>query len=430
MPAILKILIIFFLMLVMTRIRFPLGASLVCGGIAVNLWAGLGLAPTAVNLGKALINPEMWLILIMMTMIIDLSRFMTKEKNAAEIVSAARRWGGRHGAAFTIMAMPAVIGLIPMPAGAIFSAPFVKEPGERIGGSPEWKTAVNYWFRHVWEYWWPLYPGVIIAMSLFSMIPTWQFMLVQCVFTPATIIIGYYFLIRPYKSKLAQIREQSEGSLRRTLFLLLPIAIVITSAMVLPPVLNQLSFMADSTIRKFSAMVIGLLVALLLVARDEARRGEGGTLSSVFKPKSIEVMVSLIGVLVFKYMLIASSLLPLAGRELADYGIPVVMVAIVLPFVAGLVTGVAMGFTGTAFPLVVALLVSGSSDISPLSALVLAYGFGYMGMMVTPIHLCFIVTKDYFSASFRKVYPLISPCVLSMALVFLVVHGVLRLCGW
>jgi len=27
--------------------------------------------------------------------------------------------------------------------------------------APEWKTAVNYWFRHVVEYWWPIYRQIL-----------------------------------------------------------------------------------------------------------------------------------------------------------------------------------------------------------------------------------------------------------------------------
>ena len=27
-------------------------------------------------------------------------------------------------------------------------------------------SAINYWYRHIWELWWPLYPGVMLAMTL------------------------------------------------------------------------------------------------------------------------------------------------------------------------------------------------------------------------------------------------------------------------
>jgi hypothetical protein len=34
----------------------------------------------------------------------------------------------------------------------------------------------------------------------------------------------------------------------------------------------------------------------------------------------------------------------------------------------------------------------------------LAYTFGYAGMMLSPVHLCFLVTKDYFKAGLLGSY--------------------------
>jgi len=35
---------------------------------------------------------------------------------------------------------------------------------------------------------------------------------------------------------------------------------------------------------------------------------------------------------------------------------------------------------------------------------VLAYGFGYMGMMLSPVHICFVVTNEFFKSRFLIVY--------------------------
>ena len=175
MPAIGKILIVFASILAVARLRVHLGPALVLGGCALNLWGGLSIKETTVNLGRSLVSPELCLLLLITAMIIELGRFITQDRNATAIVAATRRWGGKHGRAASLMALPAVVGLIPMPAGALFSAPLVQQAGDGVELSAEWKSAVNYWFRHVWEYWWPLYPGVIIAMQSFDMIETWRF---------------------------------------------------------------------------------------------------------------------------------------------------------------------------------------------------------------------------------------------------------------
>jgi integral membrane protein (TIGR00529 family) len=63
-------------------------------------------------------------------------------------------------------AMPAMIGMLPSPGGAIFSAPMVNEAAGDAVIEPEQKALINYWYRHVWEYISPLYPGVILAAGL------------------------------------------------------------------------------------------------------------------------------------------------------------------------------------------------------------------------------------------------------------------------
>jgi hypothetical protein len=50
-----------------------------------------------------------------------------------------------------ILAIPsAVLGLLPMMAGAMMGAPIVEEAARRWNLSPAWKTFYNYWFRHIW----------------------------------------------------------------------------------------------------------------------------------------------------------------------------------------------------------------------------------------------------------------------------------------
>jgi len=103
----------------------------------------------------------------------------------------------------------------------------------------------------------------------------------------------------------------------------------------------------------------------------------------------------------FKGVLVRSSAIGAVKTELGLYGVPTLAIVVVLPFVSGFVTGIAIGFVGTSFPLVASLVEGGRSF---LAYGVLAYGFGYMGMMLTPLHLCFLVTKDYFRADLLGSY--------------------------
>jgi hypothetical protein len=79
------------------------------------------------------------------------------------------------------------------------------------------------------------------------------------------------------------------------------------------------------------------------------------------------------------------------------------MVIMILPFLAGFITGIAVGFVGTSFPLIIPMFPE-NSLVGYLASAALAFTFGFMGMMLSPVHLCFLVTKDYYGANLVKSY--------------------------
>ena len=65
-----------------------------------------------------------------------------------------------------LVIFPVLIGLLPMSGGAILSAPMVKSMGMHHKQYGAHLSYINYWFRHIREYGWPLYPGILLATAL------------------------------------------------------------------------------------------------------------------------------------------------------------------------------------------------------------------------------------------------------------------------
>ncbi len=417
-------------MLLLDRMKMHLGLVLVLAGVALNLWAGIALPDAISNLYASAQSPDLWFLMIIMALVLEIGRFMTSDGNAEEMLNAARRWGGRHGGVASVIALPAILGLIPMPAGALLSAPFVDEAGNKIKATPEWKAAVNYWFRHIWEYWWPLYPGVLIGMSLFT-IPMWKFILTQCTFTLAALTAGYFFLVRPNAKALSEVPHIDEGTYGRALLIFSPLVIVILSFFLMPQVVRSILPGISETSERNISSIFGLLIGLLVVLADRYRRMKKGEqlshkiFSSLVEKKAISLQFSIAGVMIFKEMLAHSGLLPVASGELAGSGIPLTLVVMTLPFMAGMVTGITVGFAGTSFPLVVGLMQAQPDLLPPLATLVLAYSVGYMGIILSPVHLCLIVTRDYFKSSIRLIFKALTACVITIIIYSMAMHYIL-----
>jgi hypothetical protein len=417
-----KLLVVFASLLALTRLCVHLGAALALGGIALCVWAGRGMA-TGSDMAAALGQSELWLLMLNILLIMEYGRYLGNTRNASIIMDSARAWGGRHGRAFSLVALPAVIGMVPMPGGALFSAPLV---GQTVPGpewDTDWKAAVNYWFRHLLEYWWPLYPVVIVTLSIFKL-ELWQFILIQLPVSLAALGGGYFVLIHPHLAVLKQHELTVRPARRRLAMILLPIALTVGGALGLPGVLAWVWPELPLQTRKLLAMLIGLMAGLVIILRDTEPEDRRKFLPSLVDPKTLSILAVLGGAIFFKGMMDRSGLLPLASESLLDAGIPLVLVVAVLPFVAGFVTGVAMAFAGAAFPLLAGLAANPETGLTPAAVLVLGFACGYAGMMWSPIHLCFILSRSFFTASQRGLYRYIIPASMAPLGVALILYYV------
>jgi len=423
------ILTIFAAILILNRCGVSLGLALALGGAALDLWAGHRGVEFVHDLHTAVTRPEMWLLMVIVALVMELGRFLAEQQNASVILAVARRLGGRHGRAISLMAIPAAIGLLPMPGGALFSAPLVGQTVEEECWTGAWKAAVNYWFRHVWEYWVPIFPVVILAMSIFEM-PTWQYMATMIPFSFLSLASGYLFLVRPHIAELAMVQYHEPVPWRRALFLWLPFKMVVLAALVLPHQVHRMAPGLSSSSAKMIAMLIGLTIGLAIIFWDEWGRFEHKPFAGLMKRSSLNMLVTLAGVMIFQSFLDSSGLLPEASADLVAGGIPIIMIVTLLPFVAGFVTGIAIGYVGPAFPLVIGLMEAEGSGLTPMATLALAFGFGYAGMMLSPVHLCFVLTKDYFVSPYRLVYRHLRGCVAALMVGSVLIYAFLSYFGW
>ena len=109
------------------------------------------------------------------------------------------------------------------------------------------------------------------------------------------------------------------------------------------------------------------------------------------------------------------SAVPQKGQAGATNQIPfayMTITIIFLPFIIGLLTGLTVGFVGITFPLIFSTIVPNGIDVLPMA--VLAYVSGVTGVMLSPVHLCLVLTNQYYNSSLRKVYKTLIPVALSV----------------
>jgi integral membrane protein (TIGR00529 family) len=405
LPALIKVICCFGLILALNRLRVHLSLCLFVGAVVVAFWMGQSPGDIANSLVASLTSLETIQLVAIICLILVVSQLMKVSGQLDRIVE--KFVAIAQDAATVSVVMPALIGLLPMPGGALFSAPMVETAVAGCSLSQDRKTAVNYWFRHIWEFWWPLYPGVVLAVSLLQ-VEMWRFILIQAPLTIIAVAAGTVFLLRPLREKGSKgnsrnLQLQLLGSF---LWEAMPIMVVIVCIVFLA-LLRNLLVLSGLSINLPSALplILGLLACLAWVMRVN-RLGFRDFLAALFHRNTVPMLLLIFGIMAFKGALVDSQAVLKIREEMVQYQIPFLMVVVAMPLISGFITGITIGFVGASFPLLVPLF-TGLSPFDFLLHASLAYVSGYVGMMLSPVHICLLVTKDYFKASMAASYRLL-----------------------
>ncbi|MFC1868325.1 DUF401 family protein [Thermodesulfobacteriota bacterium] len=423
-PALVKIFVVFGIILILNRLHLHVALSLLIGALVLGLWMGLGPVDLFVSARESISRMQTISLLLIVELIMVMSSLMEKSGHMARLVksfTSLSRDGRTVGSV-----MSALIGLLPMPGGALFSAPMVEASLSEISATNEQKSALNYWFRHLWEYWWPLYPGVILVVALLE-IKTWHFMVLMAPMTLVSVIAGLFFILRP----MGKSEDYNEGSIslsgvKRFIWEMMPILIVIFFIAAFTGLVSILDLMGFSfKVPTLLPILPGLIISIIWVCY--VNDTPLSQLKSAITSKGNLIMLFLIiAVMIFKGVMGDSGAVVLIRDELMTHKIPLILLILIMPFLSGFILGIAVGFVGASFPLIIPLFQT-PDNLEYLLFAGLAYTFGYMGMMLSPVHLCLLVNKNYFKTGLLNTYRHIIMPVLTVLATAVLLFVIIRL---
>ncbi len=352
------------LILILIR-RFHVSVAVFAGALLLCFLIGLNCLEI---LYKTIISIQTIKYLIIFTLAFTLAYSMKESGVLDELTISALSIFGRS----SIVIIPAMIGLLPMPGGAIVSAILLKNVFEKFKVSSEKATFLNYWFRHIWACLDPIYPSVILILAILEL--NYPAMLKSTY--PITVMMTLAGL--PFIIGTPNVRNKDRNY--KGLINLLPILTVIILTVLGIDLLYSLAI---------SIIIFYLFKRpnLKSVARD------------VFNPR---IYLLVIALLFYKEIILRSNSAEEFMRAITALGIPDVVVASTLSFIMGFATGIESGYAAIAIPLLSTF--TGMGDEIVQKNLMLVVGFGIMGVMFSPLHLCLILTKEYYSANLEKVY--------------------------
>ncbi|MBC8499755.1 MAG: DUF401 family protein [Candidatus Atribacteria bacterium] len=368
--------------------------------LLASLLLGVLFALSPVQIGEifvlALIDPTTLRLMGIIVLVYILSGVLMEVESLGDLVDSLR--GLVKDYRLTLAFIPALLGLIPMPAGAIFSAPMVKEIGDRAGLTPEENTFVNYWFRHIWEFIWPLFSVMILFAGLLK-VEIREIILVQFPLTIAAAMIGFIWEYKNLKKDSGSINKKDIFlNLKKLFFGVWPILLIIIFVLVVK---------------------IDLLLSLILVILSlfllNFRKLKLPVVRKIIK-NDIDpgVVILIAGIMIFQKMLQASGGIEVIPEVFAKLGVHPFIILFSIPFFIAMITGLGSAAIGIGVPILLPIIVQGETN---LYYAMIAYTGSFLGVMLSPMHLCLVVTRNYFKSDLNQIYKML---ILPLAIIALI----------
>jgi hypothetical protein len=268
-----------------------------------------------------------------------------------------------------------LMGLLPMPGGALLSAPIVERAG--AGVVNDLKAVINNWFRHLFILIYPLSSALIVSAEITGLdvyravlylLPAWA----------VALILGYTFFLRRVQGRPSYSEKFSWTALS------LPLLIILSAPVIDFTLKRTLSI---GTLATLIGVSTGLALSIVLSRRKLALK----TIALRMKPWNFSLII--VGMFMYLHIFQASD----ARNLITSLPLPPLTLSVTTGFLLGLATGRVQLPASIVFPIYLATV----QQISPV-AFVLIYAAMYFGYVTSPVHPCLIVTCEYFHVPIRS----------------------------
>lgn len=406
MADLLKLLFILALTVFLLIKKLDLGLILLCDSGLVALLFAYPVLDLLASVAGAVIAPDTLSLTGAVFLVLVLAELMRRSHAMEGMVSSLQALV--PDSRVTLALMPLIVGMLPMLGGAMFSAPMVNEVGTRLNLSPDRKTFINYWFRHSMEYIFPLYTSLLMMAALLQ-VSVYDFIRASWPMTVVALTSGVIWgLLGVKQEQKTDMKGRSSQPAKehwRELFVnTWPLVLVIMLVIILK--VNMLISLAS-------------VIALYMVIK---RIGSDQWMNVIKRGIPIRTFTSIMGVMIFKHVLEDAGAVEQIPLALSTLGLPPMLVAYLVPMIVGLLTGTAAAALALSIPLVAPLLATqplGTPGALEMSAGVWLYVASFSGILLSPLHLCLALTREYFGASWGLLYRRIIPAVGFVVLVAL-----------
>ena len=369
------------IIILMLRRHIPIGPCMLTGGLFIWLMKTPELHYLTQAFTETLSLPRTYDIIFALYFVMCLEIELRTSGALAGMVHALQKIFSSNRV--TLAVMPAFLGLLPSLGGARFSAPIVEEASKGLELTNDHQAAINFWFRHIFEFSSPIIPGMIMACNIAGVTYS-EFIMHLCWLTVLMFSVGWFVLIRPIKADSIKENAGSQAADEQgwqDLWLSLS-PVVLTFVLVV--------FFNMNASVGMGVVTAGLFLVLHFTKREVSLK------DVVVGAIDMKMFFNVLCILYFIQILTVTQVLQEIVTAFQSSPLPVPVIIAYVSFIIGVLTGMSQGHVAIIMPIIAAMQ-TGSLNLAGV-----AMAFGVAGQMLTPTHMCLVVTVDYFKASFFK----------------------------
>jgi len=422
------VIIAFIIIIILIRRKYNFGLSLIFGSIIVGIFS-IPYIEEPVDIPKAFIEGILYSfedqqintltieLAVLLLLIYILAKCMQELGAINKLIKSLRTVFFKGG---TLGVIPAIYGLMPVPGGAIFSAPLIDQEGGKYNLKQNQKNFLNVWWRHIWFPIFPVSSAMVTICSLkFANIDIYELVLADFPAFILFIVIGLFYL-KFFIKKAPKPVKPSEKDYKGLIYLLLPLIPILLYILIFAILFT----IGDTSILKLyqtRIFIVGVIISIaVLYFLIDAQKEK--YFETIKKSLSFNLVLAIFGIMIFREVIEASQANQIISTIIGDLPFPPVIIIIVIPFILGVLTGYNLAGIMLSYFLVEPFFVYSNINLIGLTSIIFISSLA--GYLISPIHLCNVVSSDYLKTDTTRIYKMYIPAVvvlLSIQTIFIIV---------
>lgn len=363
MYQLLAVLISFAIIPILIRKRVKLSFTLLATAGMLGVLSNIGLETFLGSVLGVFTNSSSQSTILTVTMVSMLGGLMKHYKILDRVVLNLE--GAIKNKKNILIIIPAFMGLLVIPGGALLSAPFINNLGKDLKLSPERRTVINLIFRHIAMFIMPYSTGLLIVASSFPGLNIMKVILLNAIFIALNIIVAYFLYIKDIE---VEILSERKNLGRKVLNLT-----VLTSPIYMPVVINLITGLPF-----YITLLCSVAIVYILSSKKDF-------VSSILSSINWHTILTVGAILIIKEVILRmDGLLLVFDNMFAFSSNSVYILGIFLStsLFFGFITGNQNAALAIVLPMISQLNVA-----SKLIYIYFAYGSAFVGYYFSPLHL-------------------------------------------